>query len=284
MSTTGFTNLDASIRGSRGFVADIDRDLLAGIRAWRLWTMLGWNDIRQRYRRSVLGPFWITISMAVFITLLGEIYSHIFKIGLKTYLPYLSLGYIIWGFVATTTSESFVSFQESERVIRQIRLPYSIYVFRVVWRNFIVFLHTWVVYILVAVVFGIKPNLSMLFVVPGFLLLYLNLVWVALALAILSTRFRDLLQIVSTAVQILLFATPIMWPLSTLGNSTIIAEINRCHLIELVLRSPPWHAGQARFLGRRDRPVHGRISVGHVAASPRLAALGLLALSKDLAR
>ena len=69
--------------------------------------MLGWNDIRQRYRRSVLGPFWITISMAVFITLLGEIYSHIFKIELKTYLPYLSLGYIIWGFVATTTSESF---------------------------------------------------------------------------------------------------------------------------------------------------------------------------------
>ena len=101
MSTTGFTNLDASIRGSRGFFADIDRDLLAGIRAWRLWTMLGWNDIRQRYRRSVLGPFWITISMAVFITLLGVIYSHIFKIELKTYLPYLSLGYIIWGFIAT---------------------------------------------------------------------------------------------------------------------------------------------------------------------------------------
>ena len=69
MSTTELTNLDASFRGSRGFVADIDRDLLSGVRAWPLWTMLGWNDIRQRYRRSVLGPFWITISVAVFITL-----------------------------------------------------------------------------------------------------------------------------------------------------------------------------------------------------------------------
>src|SRR5689334_17341702 len=97
-ATTGLTNLDASFRGSRGFFADVNRDLLSGIWDWPMWTTLGWNDIRQRYRRSVLGPFWITISMAVFITLLGVIYSHIFKIELQTYLPYLALGYIIWGF------------------------------------------------------------------------------------------------------------------------------------------------------------------------------------------
>ena len=106
MSNT--TSLDASVRGSRGFFADIDRDLLAGVRAWPLWTMLGWNDIRQRYRRSVLGPFWITISMAIFIALLGVIYSHIFNIGLKTYLPYLSLGYIIWGFISDDRGELYL--------------------------------------------------------------------------------------------------------------------------------------------------------------------------------
>jgi ABC-type polysaccharide/polyol phosphate export permease len=45
---------------------------------WQLWSMLGWNDIHQRYRRSALGPFWITISMAIFIVLLGFIYSKLF--------------------------------------------------------------------------------------------------------------------------------------------------------------------------------------------------------------
>jgi len=238
MSTTGFTNLDASIRGSRGFVADIDRDLLAGIRAWRLWTMLGWNDIRQRYRRSVLGPFWITISMAVFITLLGEIYSHIFKIELKTYLPYLSLGYIIWGFVATTTSESFVSFQESERVIRQIRLPYSIYVFRVVWRNFIVFLHTIVIFVPVAVIFDVRPGFTGLLALPGLALVYINQAWLTLSLGIICTRYRDVQQIVGTGIQIMLFATPIMWPVSALGPAVIVAHLNPLyHMIELV-RAP----------------------------------------------
>jgi ABC-type polysaccharide/polyol phosphate export permease len=236
-----------------GFWQTIDQDLFAGIRAWPLWTMLGWNDIRQRYRRSVIGPFWITISMTVFILLLGLIYSRIFHVAIKEYLPFLTVGYVTWGFISQTTIESCGAFQEGERIIKQIRLPYSVYVLRVVWRNFIIFVHTWVVFILIAVVFGIKPHLSTLLVVPGFLLLYLNLVWVALALAILSTRFRDLLQIVSTAVQIMLFATPIMWPLSTLGDSTIIAEINPLyHLIELV---------RAPLLGTRAEPASWVVAI-----------------------
>jgi ABC-type polysaccharide/polyol phosphate export permease len=236
MSNT--TSLEASVRGSRGFVSDIDRDLLAGLRAWPLWAMLGWNDIRQRYRRSVLGPFWITISMAVFIALLGVIYSYIFNIGLKTYLPYLSLGYIIWGFISQTTAESFISFQESERIIRQIRLPYSIYVFRVVWRNFIVFLHTIIIFVPVAVIYDVRPGMTALLAIPGLFLVYINQAWVTLALAILCTRYRDVQQIVATGIQIMLFATPIMWPVSALGPAVIIANINPLHHLIEVVRAP----------------------------------------------
>ncbi|MEA2755782.1 MAG: lipopolysaccharide transport system permease protein, partial [Aliidongia sp.] len=67
----------------------IGGDLYRGLRAWRLWTMLGWNDIRLRYRRSVLGPFWMTLSMAIFIVTLGLIYSRIFHAELRTFLPYI---------------------------------------------------------------------------------------------------------------------------------------------------------------------------------------------------
>ena len=273
--------MDASIRGSRGFFADIDRDLLAGIRAWRLWTMLGWNDIRQRYRRSVLGPFWITISMAVFITLLGEIYSHIFKIELKTYLPYLSLGYIIWGFVATTTSESFVSFQESERVIRQIRLPYSIYVFRVVWRNFIVFLHTIVIFVPVAVIFDVRPGFTGLLALPGLALVYINQAWLTLSLGIICTRYRDVQQIVST------------------GDSNH-AVCNAHHVAGQRTRSrghrrspqpavpydrvgPRSDARQCSVgavLARRDRLRNRRVDGRNAASASRIAAAGFLALTR----
>jgi lipopolysaccharide transport system permease protein len=238
MSKNKFMNLDASYRGSRGFFADIDRDLFSAVRNWTLWTALGWNDIRQRYRRSVLGPFWITCSMAVFITLLGVIYGNIFKIELRTYLPYLTLGYIIWGFVSQATNESSIAFQESERIIRQIRLPYSIFVLRVVWRNFIVFLHTIVIFVPVAMFYDVRPGLVGLLALPGLALVYINQVWVTLALAIICTRYRDVQQIVATAIQLMLFATPIMWPISALSNAAIIAYVNPLyHMIELV-RAP----------------------------------------------
>ena len=239
MSTTGFTNLDASFRGSRGFFADIDRDLLAGIRAWPLWTMLGWNDIRQRYRRSVLGPFWITISMAVFITLLGVIYSHIFKIELKTYLPYLALGYIIWGFIATDHRRelryrSRKANASSGRSGSPTRFTCS------AWYGGISSFSSTPSssFIPVAIIFDVRPGFIGLLALPGLALVYINQAWLTLSLAIICTRYRDVQQIVSTAIQIMLFATPIMWPVSALGPAVIIAYINPLyHMMELV-RAP----------------------------------------------
>lgn len=213
----------------------VRRDLVTGLLAWPLWTMLGWNDIRERYRRSVLGPIWITISMGLFIGLLGVIYSRLFSIELRTYLPYLTVGYVIWGFISSTLIESCGAFQQSERIIRQLRLPYSLYVFRVIWRSFIVFLHTVVIYVPVALYFGANPGWYCLLVFPGLLLLMVNLGWISLGLALLSTRFRDVLQMVTTVVQIAMFATPIMYPASALGHLSFVATANPLyHLIDLV--------------------------------------------------
>jgi ABC-type polysaccharide/polyol phosphate export permease len=216
----------------------IGTDFLAGLRAWSLWTMLGWNDIKQRYRRSVLGPFWITLSVGVFILVLGIIYSRIFKVNLETYMPFLALGYVLWGFISQTVIESCNAFQEGERIIKQIRLPYSMYVFRVVWRNFLVLLHTIVIFVPIAVIFSVKPGFGALLAIPGLVLLYANLLWVAVVLSILCARYRDLLQIVATGTQIMLFATPIMWPVATLGPAHIIADVNPLYHVLDVVRGP----------------------------------------------
>lgn len=230
------------------------RDALSALMAWRLWTMLGWNDIRQRYRRSTLGPFWITLSVMVFISVLGVIYSRIFRTHIDTYLPYLTVGYVTWGFISQVLSESCQAFQESERIIKQLRLPYGLYVCRIVWRNFIVFLHTIVIYIPVAVFFRVWPGGTVVLVIPGLVLLLMNLTWVALILAILAARFRDIIQIVTTVIQIMLFATPIMWPVSSLEGAIWIADINPVyHFIELV---------RAPLLGRAPDPASWLVAGG----------------------
>src|SRR5262249_29429317 len=142
-------------------------DIYLGARAPEIWTILGWNDIRQRYRRSVIGPFWITFSTGILIVALGFIYSHLFNTNIETYLPYLALGLIVWGFISTATNESCSAFLESESIIKQVRIPFSIFVLRVVWRNFIVFLHTIVLFVPISIYFGVKPTWLSLLVLPG---------------------------------------------------------------------------------------------------------------------
>jgi len=228
----------ASLQPSDTTANIVSAEVLAGFRAWPVWMILGWDDIRQRYRRSVLGPFWITLSMGVFILLLGVIYSRLFRTDITTYIPFLSAGFTVWGFIAQTTNESCTAFNEGGRIIKQIKLPYLVYVLRVVWRNFIVFLHTVVVFIPVAIFFKVVPTSATLYVLPGLFLVCVNVTWVATTLAIVSARYRDIPPIVGTGVQIMMFATPIMWPVSLLNGSAIIAEINPLyHLLEIV-RAP----------------------------------------------
>jgi ABC-type polysaccharide/polyol phosphate export permease len=223
---------------SRRFGATLDEDVIGAFRGWRIWTVMGWDDIRQRYRRSVLGPFWITLSMAVFILILGLIYSRLFHMDLENYMPYLTIGYVVWGFIAAVTNDSCSAFHDATKIIKQIKLPFMTYILRAVWRNFIVFLHTVVIYIPVAIYFKVEPNWIWFLAIPGLALVCLNVIWVATVIAILSTRYRDIQPIVNTIIQLGMFATPIMWPISSLGNGRIFAEINPIyHLIEIA-RAP----------------------------------------------
>jgi ABC-type polysaccharide/polyol phosphate export permease len=243
------------------------RDLYLGLANWRLWSMLGWNDIHQRYRRSAFGPFWITISMAIFIVLLGFIYSRLFHQDIAVYLPYIATGLITWGFISGTTTEACSAFVENAGIIKQIHLPYSLYTMRMIWRSFIVFLHTIVLIIPIVIFFHMKIGLSSLLAIPGMFLVVLNQIWLAVVIGVVATRFRDTVQLVTTTIQISMFATPIMWPVSAIPDARFIANINPFfHLIELV---------RAPLLGQVAEPlswivVSGMCIVGYGAAAAAL--------------
>ena len=185
------------------------RDLGHGTLRWWLWGLVAWCDIKQRYRGSVLGPFWLTLSTAVMIGSLGALYSRLFHMDLATYLPYLSLGILIWGLISALLTESCTAFISAEHVIKQIRMPLSVHLYRVIARNVIVFGHNLVVFVIVMLWFRVQVRWADLMVLPGMALLMLGMVPTGLILAAVCARFRDIPPVVANLLQVIFFMTPI---------------------------------------------------------------------------
>lgn len=105
-------------------------ELLAIYQQWFVWLTLASQDIKLRYRRSVLGPLWITISMAVTIYSMGFLYGKLFHVELKTYFLYLASGIIGWSYISSLLLESGQVFIESEGYIRNHESYVSMFLMR----------------------------------------------------------------------------------------------------------------------------------------------------------
>ena len=133
---------------------------------WRIWLMLGWQDIRLRYRRSNLGPFWITLTMAITIYSLGFLYSHLWKTSLHDFTFYYACGLLSWTLIVSIVTESSNIFLDSKSYLLQIQLPFSVFVMRLLVRNFIVFLHNCLAIVPILIYYHSMLNWHTLLVFP----------------------------------------------------------------------------------------------------------------------
>ena len=205
----------------------------------RIWWTYAWQDIKLRYRRSMIGPFWITISMAVTIIVLGLLYGALFKLPLEQFIPFLTIGFIFWNLMSGLIADGCQTFIENAGYLLQTRLPLTVYVYKIVSRNVILFAHNIVIYFFVAFFFKIIPGLNFWMVLIGLLLIIINGIWAGLILGILCTRFRDLTQIVNSILQVSFFMTPILWDPNLIERKrAFVVHYNPFfHIIELV-RAP----------------------------------------------
>lgn len=213
-------------------------DIITGMRATHVWLALGWHDIRQRYRRSVLGPFWFTLTTLIMVGVLGFLYSQLLGQEISDYLPYIGVGLVIWQFISTAANEGCNAMIGAGHLIKQIRMPLTAHVLRMVWRNFVILLHSLPVAVLIMIFFGhsLKPEAILL--IPGLLVLTLNAVWSGIVFGILCSRYRDVAPIIGNLFQVGFFLTPVFWRAEDLKDRAWVAEINPFnHLIEIV-RAP----------------------------------------------
>jgi ABC-type polysaccharide/polyol phosphate export permease len=217
------------------------QDLVGGLHKTELWGRLGWLEVKRRYRRTLIGPFWTSISLAMYVIAVGLVGSGLWHQNINEYLPFLVSGMVAWQLVSTIIIESCSLLVSGHALFRNVTFEYSILAYALVWRNLIVFAHNLIVYVLIVGV--LRPELLgfiVLLAIPGILLVVVNGVWVALLCGMFCLRFRDVTQLISSMIQIAMLVTPIFWPPENLAGSRrlIFVETNPLYHMVNLIRAP----------------------------------------------
>lgn len=213
-------------------------DLIAGAGLYELWSRFAFHDIRQRFRRSVLGPFWLTLSMGIMVGALGLVFSTLFQQDMGRTLPYIATGLIFWGLLTSCITDGTSVFISAESSIRNVPMPVSVHLYRALARNVMIWGFNMAIYVVVVIWFHVGLNWNSLLFVPGFLLFLINTAWISLTVGVLSARFRDIPQIIANLIQVVFFVTPVFWSPESLPHRPAYVTANPFyHLLEIV-RAP----------------------------------------------
>ena len=218
-------------------------DLRDGLSQWRLALALARLDLRNRYRGSVLGPLWMSLSTLIMLIGLGLLYGALFKFKLSNYLPHLAVSLIVWQWMAGFINDSCATLTSAEGVIRQMRLPYTLHALRVAFRNTLVAAHSLPLIPFVFLIFGQVPGPEALLAIPGLVLIGINMLAGGLLLGMVCARFRDIPPIVANVVQLAFFVSPILWKPELLGDAMVWMAFNPFYALLETVRGPLLEGG-----------------------------------------
>ena len=214
------------------------KDLRDGFSMYQLAFTLGWLDIKLRYRGSVLGPFWLTLSTGIMVLSMGILYSQLFHMQLHDYMPYLALSLVLWNALSGIVTDACLCFTTAEGTIRSVRLPFTVYAARAVVRNVLVLAHNIIVIVAVFAWYGTWPGVAGLAVFGGIALWLMDAIAACLLLGALCARFRDIPPIVGSIVQIAFFLTPIIWRPELIGDGAQWLVLNPFYPLLSLVRDP----------------------------------------------
>lgn len=202
------------------------------------WIYLGYHDIYLKYSRSFLGPWWSVFSVAVILGFLSIVWSQIFDISLMTYLPHLVICYIFWLWISSTLIDLSNFMIDQSALMTQIKISHWVLLMRIFFRNILVLVHNFTLIILLLLIFDMNFGLYSLFkLIIVISISSIFLISNGMLLAMLVTRFRDFIPIVSTLINLIFFITPVIWDAKILKKNLFILDFNPFYWILNLIES-----------------------------------------------
>jgi lipopolysaccharide transport system permease protein len=210
-------------------------DLQRAARLLHVIAFMAAGDLRARYRRSVLGPFWMTLGTAAGTLGLGLVWSELLRMDRASFVPSLTAGLIMWQLLSGCITEATTTYWRQSAILRNLSVPLSMPPIQMLLKHLINFLHNLPVFVAVVLIFRLHVGWVTLLALPGLLLVAANLLWMTLLFSMLGARFRDFEYVVGAAMPVLMFLSPVFYRPSYLPFNGRFVWLNPLsHLIEIV--------------------------------------------------
>jgi len=187
---------------------------------------LAWSETRSRYRRSVLGPFWLVLGTLIGVGGLGFVWGAIFDVDRATFIPSLSIGLVTWYLLSASVTESASVFYANRNLILNIPVSSLLVSILLLFRQLINFGHNLAVVVVALLIYPQHLSLSAFLALPGLVLVSINLLGVIQIAGYVGARYRDLGPLLNAIMQPLFFITPVLFRPEQLGRGAIITEFN----------------------------------------------------------
>ena len=209
-------------------------------RAWYVWIHLGVQDIKNRYKRSIVGPLWLAVSTGVMVLGLGFLFGRIFSQD-SSYVAFLAIGIMLWGLLSSSITDGGFAFIGAESYIKQIPFPKQVYIFRSVVVNLIVFSFGLPVLAGVFLFYRVPLGWASWWAIPGLALFVLCCLGHITVMSYLSVSFRDLPHAAASLLQLVYFFTPIIYPAEVLRQRhlDVFLWVNPFYFLLEIVRFPP---------------------------------------------
>lgn len=215
-------------------------DFFKSMSSYKELSFLGVLDVKQRYRRSSLGPFWITIATSLNIAGLAIVFGAVFQAPYREYVPYLACGLVLWAYLSTSVLEASDLLIDQRHTILERRISMFELMGRLIFRNFYIFLHNFFFLIFLTGWLSGFSLLNLFMALVGVLLFSIFIFFCGISISIIGARFRDLSPMLGSMLQMGFYFTPIVWSPSVMierGRSIIVNANPLYHLMELA-RAP----------------------------------------------
>lgn len=215
-------------------------DIRAAIRLAPIWLHSGWIEVVWRYRRTRIGPFWHTLSLGIFVTVMGVIWSRVLNQNPVDHFRYVGTSLIVWSLVASQVTDATEMIISGESTAMTMRFPYVAFALKHAWSSLLLFAHHMILYVFIMAGSLMWPGWRVfLLLPPALLLILLNGIWMSLLVGMVCLKKRDFVQVVASGMQIMMFITPVFWPRDLLGKELAYAvDYNPFYHLLTIARIP----------------------------------------------